>query len=100
MLAKLKEIYNDNFTIEWSRMKNVSQGLNAGRPYAAKYCLPKRCDEMTTETHDGDIVRALRRQLDEMDKQTNAMTKLNKEVSGERCRGLCAFGSTNVAAAL
>ena len=97
--AKLREISNENFTDEWSRMKNVSQGFIGGRSYAAKDCLPKPVDEMTTEINDGDIVRALRRQMGEMNNHMNAIVKMNKEAIRERCGGLGAFGTTNVAIA-
>ena len=59
---------------------------------------------MTTETNEGDIVRCLKRQMEEMNKQMNIMMKMNTEViiekSCERGGGLGAFGtSTNIASA-
>ena len=48
-------------------MKRMNQGgplLEKG-PYVAKYCLPMRFDEMPTETNEGDIVRCLRKQIEE-----------------------------------
>ena len=91
--AKLHEIYKDNFTVEWTRMTNVSRGLIAGRSYAANDCLPKCFDEMTKETNDTDIVRALRRLMEEMNKQMSVVMKMSKEViterGGERAGGFC-----------
>ena len=77
-------------------MRNVSQGLIAGRSYVANDCLLKRFDEMTTKTTDGDTVQALSRQMEKMSKQMKAMMTTNKEVMRERGGGLGAFGATNV----
>ena len=76
--AKLKEIYLDIFAAAWGRMKNVNEELTAGRPFPAKYCAPKRFDEMSTETNDGDIVRVLRKQMEEMNLQMSVMIKINE----------------------
>ena len=76
----------------------MSQGLTTGKSYPAKDCLPKRFDEMSTETNDGDIVRALRKQMEEMNLQMNAMMKINTEVMRGGCLG--AFGTISAAIAL
>ena len=34
--AKLKDVYNENFTAEWNRMKRMNQGGPLLGPYAAK----------------------------------------------------------------
>ena len=54
---------------------------------------------MSTETNDGDIVRALKKQMDEMNLQMNAMMKINKKVMKDRGGGLGALSTTSVATA-
>ena len=75
---KLKEIYTEDFGQQWTKMK--------GRPSAAKDINMRRIDEMSTEDSNGDIVKVMRRQMEEMpkqliEKQMNEMNAMQKQMT-------------------
>ena len=87
----LKEIYIEDFGQQWTKMQ--------GGHHSAKDINTIRIDELSTEDNDGDIVKVMRKQMEEMTQnmqkqmmEMNAMMKVSRDVM--RC-GLGPFGTTH-----
>ena len=78
--TKLKDIYAENFIAVWKRFMN-------GDTCFAKDINPWKFDEMRTEDNNSDIVRAIAKQIEELNKsnqalkaEISAMYKASKEM--------------------
>ena len=64
--TKLKDIYAENFSAVWGRFSSGNSGY-------AKNINPRKFDEMQTEDNNGDIIRAMRKKMEELNKNNHVM---------------------------